>query len=107
MYPRIPFLKIAIGLTGASVVEHNSYENDPWNLKLVEFTKKALEHPTVKVIGVCYGHQIVGRALGSKVMKHEQGTWEVSVCDVQQTKKGKEIYGGKDVLVCGEFGSVL
>ena len=87
------------------VKEYNSFDNDEWILRLVEFTRKALDHPRVKVIGVCYGHQIVGRALGSKVMKHEQGTWEVSVCEVQQTPKGKEIFGGKDILVGLPFAS--
>ncbi|KAG8527562.1 uncharacterized protein KY384_007714 [Bacidia gigantensis] len=81
------------------MVEFNSFDDEPWILRLVEYTQKALEHPHVKVIGVCFGHQILGRALGSRVAKHERGTWEVSVCEVQQTEKGKELFGGKDVLM--------
>ena len=65
----------------------------------MDFTKQALAHPDVKVIGVCYGHQIIGRALGAKVMKHDEGAWETSVCEVEQTSKGKELFGGKDRLV--------
>ena len=42
--------------------------------------------------------QIVGRAMGAKVARSESGTWEVSVCDVQLTPKGKEVFG-KDLLV--------
>lgn len=63
------------------------------------FIKEVLAQSRVKVIGVCYGHQIVGRALGAKVAKSEGGAWEVSVCQVEQTKKGKALFGGKDHLV--------
>ena len=78
----------------------NAFDDDPWVVRLVEFTKKALQHPHVRVIGVCFGHQIVGRALGVKVAKNKTGLWEASVCQVRQTGKGKELFGGKDVLVC-------
>ena len=81
------------------ILGHNSFDNEPWILRLVEYTQQALAHPHVRVIGVCYGHQIVGRALEARVARHEHGTWEVSVCQVQQTSKGKELFGGKDVLV--------
>ena len=81
------------------LLEFNAYDNDAWILRLVEFTKQALQHPHVKVIGVCYGHQIVGRAFGATVMKHDQGTWETSVCDVQLTDRGRDLFGGKSVLV--------
>lgn len=59
-----------------------------------------LAQSRVKVIGVCYGHQIVGRALGAKVARSEGGAWEVSVSQVNLTEKGKELFG-KDALVCG------
>lgn len=62
------------------------------------FVKEVLAQDRVKIIGVCYGHQIVGRALGAKVAKSEGGAWEVSVCRVIQTDKGKELFGGKDAL---------
>ena len=48
---------------------------------------------------MCYGHQIVGRALGAKVAKSEGGAWEVSVCQVNLTGKGKELFGGRDTIV--------
>ena len=66
---------------------------------MVDFVKEVLAQDRVKIVGVCYGHQIVGRALGAKVARSESGAWEVSVCQVIQTEKGKELFGGKDVLV--------
>jgi len=46
----------------------------------------------VRVIGVCFGHQIVGRAIGGVVKSSEEG-WEASVTAVDLTKKGQEVFG--------------
>jgi GMP synthase-like glutamine amidotransferase len=72
--------------------EHNSFEDHPWILKLVDFTKRAIEHPRVKILGICFGHQILGRALGVEVGRNNAG-WEIAVCDVDLTEKGKELFG--------------
>lgn len=78
--------------------KHNSFENDPWILKLVEYTKKVLAQDRVRIIGVCFGHQIVGRALGAPVGRSEKG-WELSVTDLALTPAGKKIFG-QEKLVC-------
>ena len=65
----------------------------------MDFVNEVLAHSQVRVIGVCYGHQIVGRALGAKVARSEGGAWEVSVCQVNLTEKGKKLFGGKDTIV--------
>ncbi|CAG8977966.1 hypothetical protein HYALB_00001847 [Hymenoscyphus albidus] len=72
--------------------KHNSYDNDPWILKLVEFTKQVLAQNRVRLVGVCFGHQIIGRALNAKVDRSEKG-WEVSVLAMDLTKKGQELFG--------------
>ncbi|PNS18781.1 hypothetical protein CAC42_5320 [Sphaceloma murrayae] len=80
----------AVLLTGS---KHNSFDNTPWILKLVEFTRKVLEEQDrVKIIGICFGHQIVGRAMGVKVDRSTKG-WEVSVTPMSLTQKGKELFG--------------
>ncbi|KAK4169680.1 putative glutamine amidotransferase [Cladorrhinum sp. PSN259] len=84
----------AILITGS---KYNSFDNDDWILKLVEYTRKALIHPRVRVIGVCFGHQIVARALGALVARSDKG-WEVSVTETQLTEKGKELFGGRETL---------
>ncbi|GKT45209.1 putative glutamine amidotransferase-like protein [Colletotrichum spaethianum] len=71
--------------------KHNSFDNDPWILKLVDFTKKCIDSGRVKAIGVCFGHQIIGRSLGVEVKRSDLG-WEVAVVDVNLTPKGKEIF---------------
>ena len=89
----------AILLSGS---KHNSFDNDEWILKLVEFTKQALKDERVRVIGVCFGHQIVGRALGVEVGRSEGG-WEVSVTPLKLTAKGQEIFGQTTLVSCIYF----
>ena len=84
----------AILITGS---KYDAFDNVPWIIKLVEFTKRVLEQRRVRVIGVCFGHQIVGRALGAKVDRSDKG-WETSVTAIDLTKRGQEIFG-KTALV--------
>lgn len=78
--------------------KHSAYLDEPWILKLVEFAQAALATDgRVKVVGVCFGHQIVGRALGTKVGVNEKG-WEISVTDLKLSEKGKGLFGS-DTLV--------
>ncbi|KAM0739774.1 hypothetical protein ACQRIT_004958 [Beauveria bassiana] len=70
---------------------HNSFDNDPWILKLVEYTKAALATNRVRIIGVCFGHQILSRALGCKVGRNAKG-WEVAVTTVDLTPEGKKVF---------------
>ena len=79
----------AILITGS---RHTAFDNDPWILKLVEYTKKAIASNRVRVVGVCFGHQIVGRAEGAKCGRSNNG-WEVAVTEVDLTAKGKEVFG--------------
>ncbi|KAI9375797.1 class I glutamine amidotransferase-like protein [Aspergillus egyptiacus] len=79
----------AILMTGS---KHNSFDDDPWILKLVEYTKKALESERVKIVGICFGHQILARAMGVRVGRNAEG-WEIAVCDVELSEKGKELFG--------------
>lgn len=72
--------------------KHNAFEDDEWILALVEFVRKALLHDRVKVVGICFGHQIVARALGALVARSDQG-WELSVVETRLTEKGKEVFG--------------
>ncbi|KAK3389235.1 class I glutamine amidotransferase-like protein [Podospora didyma] len=92
----------AVLITGS---KHSAFEDDEWVTTLVEFTRKALlttspdaregTHP-VPVVGVCFGHQIVGRALGSLVQRSDRG-WEISVTETRLTETGRELFG-KDSL---------
>jgi GMP synthase-like glutamine amidotransferase len=71
--------------------KHNAYDDYEWTLKLVAYTKQAIETGRVKVVGVCFGHQIIGRAMGANVGKSDRG-WEVAVTDVDLTPEGKSVF---------------
>ncbi|MCJ1433378.1 hypothetical protein MMC27_002738 [Xylographa pallens] len=83
----------AVLITGS---KHNSFDDIPWINRLVEYTQQVLAQERVRIIGVCFGHQIVGRAMGVKVGRSDRG-WEASVCEVELTARGRKIFG-KDKL---------
>lgn len=73
------------------ILEYSAYDNNPWTNKLVAFIKEILNQDRVRIIGVCYGHQIVGRAMGVKCAPSNRG-WEVSVSKVDLTEEGKKLF---------------
>lgn len=78
-------------------IEYSAFEDDPWIKTLVAFTAQLLEHDRIKVIGVCFGHQIVARAMGAKVCRNEDG-WEAAVDNIDLSDQGKQVFG-QDTLV--------
>ncbi|KAL8676528.1 MAG: hypothetical protein Q9186_006959 [Xanthomendoza sp. 1 TL-2023] len=82
-------------LTGS---KYDSFATNPWTNALVDFTKQILAQTRVKLVGVCFGHQIIGRAMGAKVGRNDSQGWEVSVTDVDLTTEGQTFFEGKDKL---------
>jgi len=69
----------------------------PWIPPLLAFVSALVsKHPNVKVFGICFGHQIVARALGGECIRNESG-WEMGVTDVALTEVGRSIFG-TDIL---------
>lgn len=56
---------------------HNSYDNTPWILNTLKTIKAAYEHG-IKMAGICFGHQLIARALGGEVALNPAG-WEIAV----------------------------
>ncbi|KAF3767164.1 class I glutamine amidotransferase-like protein [Cryphonectria parasitica EP155] len=79
--------------------KHSAYLDEPWINRLIDFTRKALAtNGRVKVVGVCFGHQIVSRALGTRVAVNEKG-WEVSVTNLKLSEKGRELFGSDTLKI--------
>ncbi len=53
------------------------YEDYPWIARLEDFLRRAYAH-RVPIVGVCFGHQVLARALGGRVEKF-QGGWSAGL----------------------------
>ncbi|KAK6362854.1 hypothetical protein TWF730_000307 [Orbilia blumenaviensis] len=70
---------------------YNAWGDDKWIVDLVGFVRECVARGK-KVIGICFGHQIVGRALGAEVGRNENG-WEVAPTELVLGEKGREVFG--------------
>lgn len=70
--------------------KHNSYEDIDWINQLAAFVNAALAKG-VRVVGICFGHQVVARALGAKVGVNPKG-WEIAAVPITLTEKGQEVF---------------
>ncbi|KAF7369045.1 Glutamine amidotransferase type-1 domain-containing protein [Mycena venus] len=82
-------------LTGSKA---NAYEDIEWINRLVEFTARvATTKPKLKIIGICFGHQIVARALGGRCVPNDK--WEVGPTPLALTALGKEVFGVESLYI--------
>jgi len=53
------------------------YDSDPWIQQLIEFTQSSYKSKK-KLLGLCFGHQLIAKALGGNVEKSNKG-WGVGI----------------------------
>lgn len=78
----------AVMLTGA---KHDAFATPAWNLKLIDFIKEVASNPRtqhVKIVGVCFGHQVISVALGGQCERGTNG-WEMGVYRNDITDEGR------------------
>ncbi|XP_059637608.1 gamma-glutamyl peptidase 5-like [Cornus florida] len=63
---------------------YDAYGNDHWILKLC-FLLQTLDSMHKKVLGICFGHQVLCRSLGGKVGKANSG-WDIGLRKVKIVK---------------------
>ncbi|KAI9661718.1 MAG: hypothetical protein M1821_008956 [Bathelium mastoideum] len=93
-YPNLDQID-AIVITGSRL---SAFDDVPWITALADFTKKALSKEHVRIIGLCFGHQIIGRALGMVGETNSLG-YEMSVCSVDLTPPGQHLFGQTELAI--------
>ncbi|KXS19643.1 class I glutamine amidotransferase-like protein [Gonapodya prolifera JEL478] len=69
----------------------NAFDQDPWIQQLKAFVLD--NHERTRMIGICFGHQLLAEAFGGKVGRMEGG-WESGWADVQSVGDlGTELWG--------------
>jgi GMP synthase-like glutamine amidotransferase len=49
------------------------------------------------VVGICFGHQVIARALGGQVQR-SPGGWEVAVNPVHLSERGRQLFGRESLV---------
>jgi len=57
--------------------QYSTYEDFSWIKQLEEYIRQLHQHKK-KLIGICFGHQLIAQSLGGKVEKNSQG-WEIGI----------------------------
>ncbi|KAF9583004.1 hypothetical protein BGW38_010441 [Lunasporangiospora selenospora] len=71
----------------------NAYDDIPWINKLTDYIKDIpRDDKAPKVAGICFGHQIVGRAFGVQVAKNQKG-WELGWTKTELSEEGQAFWG--------------
>jgi GMP synthase-like glutamine amidotransferase len=82
----------AFWITGSTA---DSFDNDPWILNLVEFIQNIHNNYNIPFVGICFGHQVIGRALGGKIGRNDKG-WELgtNTVEVSNDEQVRELFEG-------------
>ena len=75
---------------------HSVYDNLEWINKLKELVRY-LDNIKKKMVGICFGHQLIAAALGCEVKKNTKG-WEVSRCRIELNELGKTILKKNSII---------
>ncbi|KAF9929468.1 hypothetical protein FBU30_001541 [Linnemannia zychae] len=70
----------------------NAYDDLPWLNKLVDYVANIpRDNRAPKLVGICFGHQVIGRAFKAKVGKNTRG-WELGWTLTNLTEEGKKFW---------------
>ena len=76
----------------------DAYADEPWILRLCEFIRE-VDAKCQVLVGICFGHQVIARALGGRVAKYDGG-WGVGVHHYQIADNVKTPLTQKDIAFC-------
>mgnify|MGYP001412752447 CR=1 FL=1 len=67
--------------------KYSVYDNYDWIKELVSFTSDLIKN-NKPVLGICFGHQVIAKAIGGEVLKNPLG-WELGSYKVSLTDDGR------------------
>ncbi|KAK3742348.1 hypothetical protein QZH41_007861 [Actinostola sp. cb2023] len=88
---------------------NSANDNVDWILKLQEFIRGAANHDEnsnkrsskLKIIGVCFGHQLIAKALGGKVGLNPDKDFVLQTEEITATKEGENAESIKGLFEAG------
>lgn len=83
--PEIPRSYAGVIITGSP---HSVTDGQPWVDETAEWVRQAAKEG-VPILGVCYGHQLLGYAFGAPVSQNPNG-YEIGTVEVELTARGEE-----------------
>ena len=63
------------------------WENEPWMHRTIEWLQECIQTSTTPILGVCFGHQLLGRALGGTIVPNPKGA-EYGTIEVELSPEG-------------------
>ncbi|KAF2847654.1 class I glutamine amidotransferase-like protein [Plenodomus tracheiphilus IPT5] len=83
----------AILITGSCWDAHG---DDEWIHKLMKLIKEIwVQRPDIRFAGICFGHQILCRTLGSNIKPEANGEWELAHTPIIVSDIGRKLFGLK------------
>ncbi|MGL6259576.1 type 1 glutamine amidotransferase [Vibrio sp. WXL103] len=73
---------------------HNAYDNDAWITNLMDWVVRC-EAQRKPLVGICFGHQLIARALGGRVEKSTKG-WGIGSYEVNIIRQKRWMKLGVD-----------
>jgi GMP synthase-like glutamine amidotransferase len=77
--------------------KYSSYDKQQWIRKLKTKIRE-MDRKKIKLVGICFGHQLIAEALGGKVILNSFG-WEVSVSNIKMNRIGKKLFNSDSLNI--------
>lgn len=74
---------------------NDAHGDDPWICRLITLLKK-LDSMKKKVLGVCFGHQVMARSLGGKTGRAESG-WDIGVTPIHLSAPAVKLFSSLQI----------